>query len=84
MLYTISTAEFLKFVTHEGTADNGLCTANMACNFSMVFVDVMEFMIQTSSHFEVASTSTRNIWFFHGPAKSRCSRLHGCLGHSHG
>ena len=75
MLYTISTAEFLKFVTHEGTADNGLCTANMACNFSMVFVDVMD---------KHQVTSSRNIWFFHGPAKSRCSRLHGCLGHSHG
>ena len=44
--------------------------AKIALRISMVFVADLVFMVNTSGYFECASTSTKNIVFMNGPAKS--------------
>ena len=58
--------------------------ANAILSFSMVFAEVIDFIICTSIHLECESMITRNMWPRIGPEKSKWTRLHGWVVHSHG
>lgn len=58
--------------------------AKIVRSFWIVFSAVMECITSTVSHLEYASTSIKYMWPKNGPAKSRCNRLQGWAGHSHG
>ena len=52
----------------------------MTRSCSIVLVEVIDDIGRTSSHLEWASTTTKNIPFRNGPAKSKCTLDHGSAG----
>ncbi len=66
--------------THAQILRMHLIGKKIILSCSIVLEEVIADMGLTSIHLEWASTITRNIPLRKGPAKSRCSRDHGCAG----
>ena len=60
------------------------CTANIHGSFSIVVIDVIEFIITTCAHLEYVSTKTTYILPTNCPTNCRCHLLHGYLSQSQG
>ena len=58
--------------------------ANRKRRARMVIDAVVEDIGNNSIHFDFASTTSRNIWPFNGPAKSTCILCHGRVGQIQG